>query len=187
MAKQEAPVPYVPPERDANVQTLVKALQSPAAHGHPELSDSLRDVQIAAIVANIWGESKAGFTVTEGHAHDGESNAAIDAWTKTGAYGIGIMQWTHNLGRAGDLIALAEQLNANWYDVEPQVELTLTELSSTQSWRLKGTDFWSTSDVRTATDVFLRKFEAPADPDGVQASREYAATRILTYIRNGNG
>jgi hypothetical protein len=185
ITKSEAPVPYVDPAKDANIKIIVDALLHPEQHGHAELRGRVTAVHAAAIAANIWGESKAQFNATESHVMDDADNDAIDSWTQSGEHGIGIMQWTHNPGRAGDLVTLARTMGKQWYDQEPQLELMMKEISSTQSWRLSSTAFWSTSDVRVATDLFLRKFEVPADPDSVQGQREFAAERILNAINSG--
>lgn len=89
---------------------------------------------VAGIIGNFYVES--GVTFARAEVKDGNhgqmdhmSNEEADAWSRGGARGLGIAQWTWNPGRAGNLIATARAKGRNWYDGDVQVQLIVDELS----------------------------------------------------------
>jgi hypothetical protein len=99
--------------------------------------------QAAAVAGNFAAESGFGFDVTEGHTMDGASNEQVDAWTRGGARGLGMAQWTFNPGRAGTLIELAKSMGKNWYDPEVQFQMILNEMDGAYGPRLASAGFFA--------------------------------------------
>ena len=83
-------------------------------------------------------------------------------------YGYGLCQWT-SPGRKAGLYDLCKSKKVSIADLETQLEWLFTELkNSYQSvWKV----LTSTSSVAEAADIVLRKFEMPANPGSLVATR----------------
>lgn len=158
----------------------------------------LTRAQAAAITGNIQAESGFGFNATEGHKMDGASNEAVDAWTKTGPRGLGVVQWTWNPGRAGNLIALARSLGKQWYEPEVQFQMILNEMDGGYGARLARAGFFSTDrGPGELAIIFHDIYEGSADTASMKQRRAqfaedaYASTQegvamSYTYVRENN-
>ena len=97
-------------------------------------------VQTCAIIGNMYGES-------------GVRTGAIE---HGGGGGHGLCQWTG--ARWHNLKANAESLGKDWTDIEVQVDFLIKELNGNSM-----DQFWSSQSVEVATEIFMRKFERPAE------------------------
>lgn len=139
---------------------------------------------VAGIIGNFQVES--GVTFARAEKKDGNnvgqldhmSNDNADEWTKGGARGLGIAQWTWNPGRAGNLISVARSMNRNWYDAAPQLQLLVNELSG--SYHAVFTALSKASSPSDATSVFMTRFESPATATlGQRQAAAEAAYKVL--------
>lgn len=157
----------------------------------------LDDADAAAILGNVWGESKGEPAALENGASTPPANAADDAigkWAAAG-HGIGALQWTGE--RATALIARAQAAHEGWRSVDIQVAFLLTEMDDAGMWRqpmpdgmvgIDGADglaaFRSAGDVRTATSAMLRGFVRPADPAASEHARLIGALSMYTWLQS---
>lgn len=75
-------------------------------------------------------------------------------------YGYGLCQWT-SPGRKGKLYDFAKSQKVSIGDLKMQLEFLIEELKT--SYSTVWTTLISTSDIKTASDIVLTKFEMPAD------------------------
>lgn len=75
-------------------------------------------------------------------------------------YGYGLCQWT-SPGRKGKLYDFAKSQKVSIGDLKMQLEFLIDELKT--SYSTVWTTLISTSDIKTASDIVLTKFEMPAD------------------------
>jgi hypothetical protein len=157
----------------------------------------LTDVDAAAILGNVWGESKGDTAALENGASTPPANAADDVigkWAAAG-HGIGALQWTGE--RATALIARAQAAHEGWRSVDIQVAFLLTEMDDASMWRQPMPDgtvgidgaaglaaFRSAGDVRTATSAMLRGFVRPADPAASEHARLIGALSMYTWLQS---
>ena len=99
-------------------------------------------------------------------------------------YGYGLAQWTSPDRKSG-LWTLAKQKGVSIADEDMQIEYLLKELSERYSSVLK--TLKSTTSIRTASDVVLKKFEAPKNTgESVCASRAARGQKFYdTYVKGG--
>jgi len=132
--------------------------------------------QAAAVAGNFAAESGFGFDVTEGHTMDGASNEQVDAWTKGGARGLGMAQWTFNPGRAGTLISLAKSMGKNWYDPEVQFQMILNEMDGAYGPRLASAGFFASGgQPGPLAIIFHDIYEGSADTPSMKERRAQMA------------
>lgn len=175
------------PMDDARMSAFVDILERKAA------AEGYDTVHIAAIAGVVYGESKGDATAlerTDGSTPEGDAgckvqpdgpstgcgNGVIRTWVRSGAHGIGLLQWTGS--RAVDYLDYADGNNAKWDDMETQVDWLLRELEDGNAWRNPiddeghvGVDgnagmkaFHDAGDVATATKTMLFGFVRPAEP-----------------------
>lgn len=124
----------------------------------------LSKVQALGIVGNFAQESQITFNKSEGNGIPKDaSNEAADSWSKGGARGLGIIQWTHNPGRAGNLIAKARSMGKQWYDPEVQLNLFKEEIDKTYGSALVAKGFDKATTIETAVKSFHDAFVISAD------------------------
>jgi hypothetical protein len=154
-----------------DAKTVIAALTDPSSFGAPELAGKFGKVQIAAILGNFTIESGVHFNTTYQHAHDGDSNDQIKAWqASVSPAPIGLAQWTP--GRSTKMIDLAASNGKSWNDGEIQMKYLLSELKGAYQASLAKRDFWTTTDLKTATSAFQDVFEVPALPGTSAADAE---------------
>ncbi|MDO4650956.1 MAG: phage tail tip lysozyme, partial [Eubacteriales bacterium] len=94
-------------------------------------------------------------------------------------YGFGLAQWT-SPGRKAGLYNLAKQKGVSIADLDMQIEFLLSELQTSYATVLKVLK--TTSSIREASDIVLKKFEIPANTgESVCVSR---ATRGQKFYDN---
>ena len=99
----------------------------------------MSDVCACAIIGNMYGES-------------GIRTGALE----NGGGGHGLCQWTG--GRWTNLKNYADQHGRDWTDIEIQIDFLMKELSG-----MNMDEFWGSANVEEATELFMRKFERPAE------------------------
>jgi hypothetical protein len=142
----------------------------------------LNDAQIAGIIGNFWAESGINPKVTQGHVMDGAPNDEVDTWTKQGANGLGLAQWTWNPGRAGNLISLAREMDKNWYDLDVQVELIVQEMNGAQKSSLANVGFFESDDAQKAAIAFHDGYERSDDDEEGKRRRASRALEVLEVV-----
>ncbi len=121
--------------------------------------------QVAGIMGNIQAES--GF------------NPGIEEKTPRASKGYGIVQWT--FGRRTNLENYAKSRGKSASDLGVQLDFLWIELNT--AYKANTLDpIRATTSVETATDIFLRKFERPANPDGTKPVRLGFAQSILRQV-----
>lgn len=152
--------------------------------------------QTAAIMGNFIAESGVTFAKAQlkGENANGElnkmSNEKADFWTKSGTgigddRGLGLVQWTWNPGRAGNLLELAKSMGKNWYDADVQLALMKTELDTSYGSSLLGAGFNDDSKtVEELTKIFHDVYEGSSDNN--MDKREKAANDFLSVFTGGS-
>ena len=97
------------------------------------------DISACAVIGNMYGES-------------GVRTSALE----NGGGGHGLCQWTG--GRWNNLQEFAKSQGKPWTDIEVQIDFLVKELDS-----MKMDAFWGAETVEEATEIFMRKFERPAE------------------------
>ncbi len=98
-------------------------------------------------------------------------------------YGYGLAQWT-SPGRKAGLYDLCKSKGKSIGDLETQIEWLLTELKTSYSGVFK--TLTSTTDVRTASNAVLTKFEMPADTGAsVQETRYQYSMQYYNEFATG--
>lgn len=139
---------------------------------------------VAGIIGNFYVESGVRFARAEmkdgNHGQmDHMSNDEADAWSRGGARGLGIAQWTWNPGRAGNLIAVARAKGGNWYDGDVQVQLIIDELAGAY----RGSTYnplHGASSPDEAAAIWLTHYEGIGN--GTLAARQAAARSALAAL-----
>ncbi len=118
--------------------------------------------QVAGIMGNLQAES--GF------------NPGIEEKTPRASKGYGIAQWT--FGRRTNLENYAKSRGKPASDLGVQLDFLWGELNT--AYKANVLDpIRATTSVDVATDIFLRKFERPKNPDGTKPTRLGFAQAIL--------
>lgn len=139
---------------------------------------------VAGIIGNFYVESGVTFARAEmtagNHGQmDHMSNDEADSWSRGGARGLGIAQWTWNPGRAGNLIAVARAQGKNWYDGDVQVQLIIDELSGSYRERTYN-PLRKASSPDEAAAIWLTNYEGIGN--GTLAARQAAARSALEAL-----
>lgn len=92
-------------------------------------------------------------------------------------YGFGLAQWT-SPGRKSGLYTLAKQKNVSIADFDMQIEFVLKEMK--ENYLSVWNALKMAKSIREASDIVLKKFEAPADT-GESVCRSRAARGQLFY------
>lgn len=158
---------------------------------------ALSKEQAAGMVGNFIAESGLDPTIIEQSAPNVEhykmaDNDRVDVWTKEHTafgknIGLGMVQWTWNPGRAGDLINKARETGTQWYEVEPQLELMKDEMNGAYAQRLKSAGFTDSSgkDAGELAIIFHDIYEASADTAAMKERRAKEAKKILSGYTGG--
>ena len=103
-----------------------------------------------------------------------------------GGGGYGLAQWT-DPGRKEKLYDYAKSKGTSIGDLQTQLEYLIKELSTESYYSSIWTMITTTTDINSACDLILRRFENPADIDGnIPVRRENAATIYATYHGNSS-
>ena len=99
-------------------------------------------------------------------------------------YGYGLAQWT-SPGRKSGLWSLVKQKGVSIADEDTQIEYLLKELSESYSSVLK--TLKTTTSIRTASDVVLKKYEIPANTgEAICVSRAARGQKFYdAYVKGG--
>lgn len=124
------------------------------------LGKGLTEVQVAGVLGNLIWES---------------GNENIDPRYDDG-HNIGIASWIDS--RRAALIKYAEKNDKSKYNLSIQVDYLWSELTGDPANGLK--ELKNATDVETATEVFLEKFERAGDPR--QAERTEYARKVLKEL-----
>lgn len=152
---------------------------------------SMSKKQAAAIVGNFHAEGGGvRFAISEGNdaTRNKMSNKEADAWSAGGARGLGLAQWTHNPGRAKNLIDTAEGLGKQWHEAEPQLELIKKELDGSYGARLLSAGFGD--DKKSAGElaiIFHDIYEVSNDTTEMKDRRSTAANDFEKNFTGYNG
>lgn len=151
--------------------------------------------QTAALMGNFIAESGVTFAQAQlkGENSNGQlnkmSNDKAESWTRSGTSirddrGLGLVQWTWNPGRAGDLIDLARGMGKNWYDADVQLALLKSELDTSYGSRLLAAGFNDDSkSVEELVKIFHDIYEGSADKN--MNKRNQAANDFLGVFTGG--
>ena len=97
------------------------------------------EMTACAIIGNMYGES-------------GVRTSAVE----NGGGGHGLCQWTG--GRWQKLKAYADSVGKEWTDMDVQIDFLIGELND-----MNMDSFWNAKTIEEATEIFMRKFERPAE------------------------
>lgn len=183
VSKVDWPDNGTPEQRGAAMMTWLMS-NNFAKNGNKPLTRE----QAAAISGNFAAESGIEPKTTEGHVMDGASNEEVDAWTRGGARGLGFAQWTHNPGRAGELISLARSMGGNWYDPEVQFTMIQKELDASYGDRLAQVGFFTAGkSIEDYSRIFHDVYEVSADNETKKQRRAKMANQIVALVGGGVG
>lgn len=153
--------------KSAALQTIFQAL----------LNGGMNSVQVAAVMGNMYQESKFNSAAVEGG----------------NGIGYGLVQWSNSppnytTGRRANLEAFAKQKGVPASDVNMQIEFLFKEYTASYKSRLGGTPFENALDVGRATESWMTKFEAPLhapanDPAALNSVRIPAALKIYSFYK----
>lgn len=131
-------------------------------------SKGMTDAGAAAVLGNIEAESafKPNNVEDRCFMSDAEYTAAVDSGSYNAdlfskdAYGYGLCQWTYRTRKAL-LYTMAQSRGCSVADVDMQLDLLMREL--TESYKSVLDTLQISGEVRECTEVFMRRFENPAD------------------------
>lgn len=131
-------------------------------------SKGMTDAGAAAVLGNIEAESAFIPNNVEDRCFmsDAEYTAAVDSGSYNvdvfcrDAYGYGLCQWTYHT-RKSLLYTMAQERGVSISDVDMQLALLMREL--TESYKSVLDTLQISGEVRECTEVFMRRFENPAD------------------------
>lgn len=187
--KADGTISVTMPNKDASIEEKQDAMGSWLTSNSFEFlgGKPMSKAQASAVIGNFSAESQLGFDVTEGHTMDGASNEEVDAWTKGGARGLGLAQWTWNPGRAGNLISLAKSMGKNWYDVEVQLEMIKQELDANYGKTLNAAGFSDTNkNAGELATIFHDHYEVSNDSAEMKKRRADSANTFFQSFSGGS-
>lgn len=138
----------------------------------------LENVQIAAIMGNMWQESKYNQNAQEG-GNDG-MGLGICQWSRT--WSRATQSWLP--GRRGKLLEYASSQGKSWTDLQLQLDF-FWDHDTWASWGVGSynkANFMNTKDVDAATEMFCFGWERPSRAAANLAGRQQEARRILEIL-----